>query len=303
MTRHPWLPPIGIWTGAFDMVPAARARELAVELEGLGYGAVWVPEVAGRDVFVQLMHILSPTTRLVGATGIANIWARDAVAMSCGVRAVTEAFPDRVLLGLGVSHRNLVEGLRGHEYRRPIEAMTAYLDAMEGAPYSAERPTTPVRRVLAALGPRMLALAAEKTDGAHPYLVTVEHTAMAREALGAEPLLCPEQMFVLDADPGSARATARKALAVYLAQPNYANNLIRLGFSEDDIADGGSDRLVDALVVWGDDDDVAERVQAHFDAGADHVCVQALTTERRAVPLTQWREVAPALNKVARRDS
>jgi probable F420-dependent oxidoreductase len=298
VTAATWLPPVGIWTGALDVVPTARAKELAAEIEALGFGAVWVPEVAGRDVFVQLAHVLGATTSLVGATGIANIWARDAIAMSCGVRALTEAYPERVLLGLGVSHRNIVEGLRGHDYDRPLAAMARYLDAMDAAPYTAERPTTPVRRVVAALGPKMLALAGEKADGAHPYLVTVEHTAQARATLGPGPLLCPEQMFVLATDPQTARTTARHGLSVYLTQPNYTRNLLRLGFTEDDFADGGSDRLVDSLVAWGDVDSVADRVRAHFDAGADHVCVQALTDERRAVPLTQWREVAPALRDI-----
>jgi probable F420-dependent oxidoreductase len=204
-----------------------------------------------------------------------------------------------VLLGLGVSHRNLVEGMRGHEYRKPLEAMATYLDAMTAAPYTAERPTTPVRRVVAALGPKMLALAGEKADGAHPYLVTVEHTAQARASLGPGALLCPEQMFVLATDPREARTTARHGLAVYLTQPNYTRNLLRLGFTEEDLADGGSDRLVDALVAWGDVEAVTDRVRAHLDAGANHVCVQALTDERRAVPLTQWRAVAPALCELA----
>ncbi len=300
-TGREWLPRTGVWTGALDFVPAGRARDLAAELEALGYGAIWVPEVAGRDVFVQLSLILSATERMVGASGIANIWARDAVAMSCGARALTEAYPDRVLLGLGVSHRNLVEDLRGHAYAQPLAAMRRYLAMMAAAPYTAERPRTPVRRVLAALGPKMLALAAEDADGAHPYLVTVEHTAMARQILGTGPLLCPEQMFVLDGDPVSARATARAGIAVYLTQPNYTRNLLRLGFTETDLADGGSDRLVDALVAWGDVQSLADRVQDHFDAGADHVCVQALTAERRGVPLTAWREAAPALAEFAAR--
>ena len=273
---HGWLGPIGIWTGNLDFLPTAAMKDAAAEIESLGYDAIWVPEVAGRDVFVALTHILSATSRLVGATGIANIWGRDAVAMSCGVRAVTEAFPDRVLLGLGVSHQNLVEGLRGHHYRKPLEAMSSYLDAMEAAPYSAERPSTPVRRVIAALGPKMLALAGKKADGAHPYLVPVEHTAEARDVLGAGPLLCPEQMFLLERDPATARAVARRHLAVYLGQPNYARNLLRLGFTDDDFADDGSDRLVDALVAWGDEEAIAARVREHLEAGADHVCVQPL---------------------------
>jgi probable F420-dependent oxidoreductase len=294
-----WLGPIGVWTGNLDFLPTAAMKDAAAELEELGYGAIWVPEVAGRDVFVSLTHILSSTQRLVGATGIANIWGRDAIAMACGVRAVTEAFPDRVLLGLGVSHQNIVEGLRGHTYRRPLDAMSSYLDAMETAPYTAERPSTPVRRVIAALGPKMLALAAEKADGAHPYLVPIEHTAQARDVLGPEPLLCPEQMFLLETDAAAARAVARRHLAVYLAQPNYARNLMRLGFTDDDFSADGSDRLVDALVVWGDVDAVVDRVRAHLDAGANHVCVQALTTEKRGVPFDQWRKAAPALRELA----
>lgn len=293
------LPRIGCWTGGLDFVPTSRAKELAAEIESLGFGAIWIPEVAGRDPFVALTHILSATSTLVGATGIMNIYGRDAIAMACGVRALTEAYPERVLLGIGVSHRNLVEDLRGHSYEKPVETMSAYLDAMVAAPYYAERPTTPVRRVIAALGPKMLQLAAAKADGAHPYLVTVEHTATARETLGAGPLLCPEQMFVLDPNPQTARATARAQLAVYLTQPNYLRSLRRLGFTEDDVADGGSDLLVDSIVVWGDVDAVAARVKAHLDAGADHVGVQALVDGKRAVPIEQWREVAPALRPLS----
>jgi probable F420-dependent oxidoreductase len=293
------LAPIGVWTGSLDYLPTAQLKDAAAELEDLGFAAIWVPEVAGRDVFVTLTHLLSATQRMVGATGIANIWGRDAVAMSCGVRAVTEAFPERVLLGLGVSHQNLVEGLRGHHYRRPLEAMSSYLDAMEAAPYTAHRPDTPVRRVLAALGPKMLALAAEKTDGAHPYLVPVEHTAQARDVLGPQPLLCPEQMFVLERDPARAREIARRHLAVYLGQPNYVRNLARLGFRDDELGAEAGDRLVDALVAWGDVDAVVARVKEHLDAGADHVCVQALTADKRGVPFEQWRAVAPALRELA----
>jgi probable F420-dependent oxidoreductase len=300
-TAASWLPPIGVWTGALDYVPTSGVRELASELEELGFGAVWLPEVAGRDPFVTLTHVLSATERIVGATGIMNIWARDAIAMSCGVRALTEAFPDRVLLGLGVSHRNLVEDLRGHDYTKPLAAMSRYLDAMDAAPYSAVRPSTPVRRVLAALGPKMLTLAAAKADGAHPYLVPVEHTAMAREVLGPEALLCPEQMYVLDSDADRARTTARNSLAVYFGQDNYARNLLRNGFTEDDFDNGGSDRLVDALVAWGDVDAVNERVRQHLDAGADHVCLQALVDAKRVVPLEQWRAIAPAMRELANR--
>jgi probable F420-dependent oxidoreductase len=289
------LPRIGIWTGALDTVPASRSRELAAELEELGYGAVWLPEVAGRDPFVHLALILSATRTLIGATGIANIWARDAVAISGAVKGLTEAFPERMLLGLGVSHQNLVGDLRGHNYDKPLTAMRSYLDGMDKAPYLAQRPTTPVRRVLAALRPRMLRLAAERTDGAHPYFVTPEHTARAREILGAGPLLCPEQAVVLESDPERARAIGREYTKTYLALPNYVNNILELGFTEADLADGGSDKFVDALVAWGDADQIVARVREHLDAGADHVAVQALPTTKRGLPAGQWRDLAPAL--------
>jgi probable F420-dependent oxidoreductase len=294
------LPRIGLWTGALEVVPASRAQELAAELEELGYGAVWIPEVAGRDPFVHLALLLSATRTLVGATGIANIWARDAVTTNGAIRGLTEAFPERVLVGLGVSHRNLVHDLRGHDYAKPLTAMREYLDAMDAAPYTSFRPTTPVRRVLAALRPKMLRLAAEKADGAHPYFVTPEHTAKAREILGAEPLLCPEQAVVLESDPDRARAIGREYTKVYLGQPNYVNSVLELGFTEADLTGGGSDAFVDALVAWGDVDALVARVRAHLDAGADHVAVQALPAEKRGVPDQQWRELAPALARLAK---
>jgi probable F420-dependent oxidoreductase len=292
------LAPVGIWTGALDAVPAAEAQELAAELEELGYGAIWLPEVAGRDVMVHLALILSATRRLVGATGIASIWARDAVTMTAGVRSLTEAFPERVLFGLGVSHHSLVEELRGHEYRHPLATMDAYLEAMDKSPYTAFRPTTAIHRVLAALGPRMLALAAAKTDGAHTYLVPPEHTERARKQLGEGPLLCVEQAVLLESDADRARQISRAHAAVYVRLPNYQNNLRRLGFTDDDFADGGSDRVVDAIVAWGDETSVLDRIRAQFDAGADHVCVQALTAGARDVPREQWRALAPALREM-----
>jgi probable F420-dependent oxidoreductase len=291
--------PVGIWTGALDMVEARQAQELAAELEELGYGAIWLPEVAGRDVMAHLALLLSATQRLVGATGIASIWARDAVTMTGGVKALTEAFPERVLLGLGVSHHTLVEDLRGHRYEKPLEAMRSYLDAMDAAPYTAFRPTTPVHRVLAALGPKMLGLAAGRTDGAHTYLVPPEHTEVARKELGTDALLCVEQAVLLETDPVQARQIGRAHTAVYVRLPNYQSNLRRLGYSDDEFTDGGTDRLVDAIVAWGDEATVLDRVQAHFDAGADHVCVQALPARPRDVPAEQWRVLASPLAELA----
>jgi probable F420-dependent oxidoreductase len=292
------LPRIGIWTGALDMVPLSESQTLACELEELGYGAVWLPEVAGRDVMAHLALLLSATRKIVGATGIASIWARDAVTMTGGVKGLTEAFPDRVVLGLGVSHKNLVEDLRGHSYDQPLTAMAKYLDAMDAAPYTAVRPTTPVRRVLAALGPKMLALAAERSSGAHTYLVPPEHTAVARAVLGSGPLLCPEQAVLLETDAERAREIARDHMTHYLARPNYRANLRRLGFVETDFDQGGSNRLVDAIVAWGDEDSVLGRVQAHLLAGADHVCLQALPATARGVPADQWRQLAPAMREL-----
>jgi probable F420-dependent oxidoreductase len=296
------LPPVGVWTGALDMVPTARARDLAAELESLGYGAVWLPEVAGREPFVHLALLLSNTERIIGATGIASIWARDAVTTSCAARSLTEAFPDRVLIGLGVSHENLVGGLRGHDYDRPFSAMSRYLDQIDRAPYTAQRPTTPVRYVLGALRPRMLGLAGQRTEGAHTYLVTPEHTARARTILGDGPLLCPEQAVVLEADPGKARSIARAHTSVYLAQPNYVQNLRNLGFTHADLdPPGGSDALVDALVAWGNAEMVVARIREHLEAGADHVPVQMLPPHKRGLPDNQWRELAAPLAELGDR--
>jgi probable F420-dependent oxidoreductase len=286
---------VGIWTFALDLQPMARARELAAEIQDLGYGAIWVPDAVGRDPLVHAALLLGGTTRIAVGTGIAQIYGRDPMTMNAGWKTVSEAFPGRFVLGLGVSHQPMVEGLRGQTYGPPLSAMREYLDRMDGALYIAAEPTEPPRRVLAALGPKMLALAAERTDGAHPYNVPPEHTARAREILGPGKLLAPEQAVVLETDPVEARRIGREHLAIYLDLPNYMNNLRRFGITDDDLADGGSDRLVDMIVAWGDVDAIRARVQAHHDAGADHVAVQVVTGERGALPLDEWRELAPAL--------
>jgi probable F420-dependent oxidoreductase len=287
---------IGIWTFALDLAPVGRAQEAVAELEELGYAAVWIPEAVGREAMANAALLLSGSERIRVATGIANIWARDAMAMAAGHRTLTSAFPDRFLLGIGVSHQPAVERLRGHEYRRPLATMRAYLDAMDDAVFLAAPPETEPLRLLGALGPRMLALAAERTAGAHPYLVPVEHTRFARDVLGPEPLLCPEQAVVLEADPASARRIGRRHLDTYLGLPNYTNNLRRFGLTEEDLAGGGSDRLVDAIVAWGPTEAVVGRVRDHLDAGADHVCIQVLDPDARALPLAGWRELAAALD-------
>lgn len=289
------LGPIGLWTHAFDLLPAGEAREAAREVEELGYGAVWIPETVSREAMVNASLLLSGTSRLVVATGIASIWARPAQTAAAAHATLSEAYPGRFVLGLGVSHQPMVEGVLHQRYEKPYSAMVAYLDAMDGALVLVPPPAEPPRRVLGALGPRMLALAAERTDGAHPYNATPDHTAQARAMLGPEALLCPEQAVVLATDPAAARDAARRHLAIYLGLPNYAHNWRRLGFDDGDLADGGSDRLVDALVAWGDLDAIRARVQAHRDAGADHVCIQVVMPALTDDPRPVWRELAPAL--------
>jgi probable F420-dependent oxidoreductase len=287
---------VGIWTFALDLQPAAKAQEAAAEIEALGYGAIWIPEALGREAFTSSALLLAGTRRIAVATGIANIWARDAMAMAAAQKTLAEAYANRFLLGIGVSHAPLV-GMRGHEYGKPLSAMRSYLDAMDSAPFMAVPPATPPRRVIAALAPKMLQLAAERAWGSHPYFVPPEHTAYARKILGKGPLLAPEQAAVLESDATKAREVARTHMSTYLGLPNYVNNLKRLGFTGDDIANGGSDRLVDAIVVWGSLDAIVTRVRAHHDAGADHVCIQVLDPDPRVLPMRQWRELAAALLK------
>jgi probable F420-dependent oxidoreductase len=287
--------PIGIWTRQLEDHPAAKAQEIARELEELGYGALWFGEAAGREALTNAGLLLAGTTRMVIATGIANIYARDAVAMAAGQKTLAEAYPNRFLLGLGVSHVPLVEQLRGHRYEKPVATMRAYLDAMDKAPYNSVPPATKPVRVLAALGPKMLQLAGERADGAHPYNVNPEHTAEARKILGNDRYLCPEQAVVLETDPGKARETARAFLGFYLTLPNYANNLLRLGFDESDFKDGGTNRLIDSIIAWGDLSAIRNRIREHHAAGADHVCIQVLTADPKSLPLREWRELAAAL--------
>jgi probable F420-dependent oxidoreductase len=285
---------VGLWTFQLDLQPSPAARESAQELESLGYRTIWVPEAVGRDPMVNSAVLLSATTSLNLATGIASIWSRDAMACAASHLSLSEAFPDRFLLGLGVSHQPMVDFVKGHQYDKPLTKMSGYLDAMDAAIYVAPKPERAMR-VLAALGPKMLQLAATKANGAHPYFVPVEHTPIAREALGEGPLLCPEQAVVLSTDPEVARAAARAHMATYLTLPNYTNNLRRLGWGDEDLGGGGSDKLVDAIVAWGDEGAIVARVQAHLDGGADHVAVQVLDPDPAALPMDQWRTLAPAL--------
>jgi len=288
---------IGIWTYHLNFQPTSKVREVAAELEELGYGALWIGEAFHREPLTAAAVLLSATRRMVIATGIANIWARDPFTMTAAQLTLAEAYPERFLLGLGVSHARLVEGLRGHQYQRPLTAMRRYLDAMDeaAAAYRAVKPPKRPTRVLAALGPEMLALAAERADGAHPYLVPPEHTAKARSQLGSNRWLVPEQAVVLETDPDQARTIARRHIARYLDLPNYTNNFRRLGFTHDDLVGRGSDRLVDAIVAWGDADAIKRRVTEHQDAGADHVALQVFDSDPHALPTKQWAALADAL--------
>jgi probable F420-dependent oxidoreductase len=272
-----------VWTW-LDGLPAPQAAAFAREIEAQGYTALWLPEAVGRDPFALSTFLAAHTQRLVLATGIANLYARDPMAMTALRKTVAELTGGRFALGIGVSHAHLVAGLRGHEYGKPVATMRAYLEAMEKAMYRAPAPPVEAPILLAALRPRMLALAAERAQGAHPYFVPPEHTARAREILGKGPILAPEQKVLLCTDPAKARAVARAAMKIYAGLPNYQNNLRWLGYGDADFAGGGSDRLVDAIVAWGDEDAIRRRIREHYDAGADHVCIQPLDPEGRPGP-------------------
>ena len=266
---------LGVWA-SLDGLTAAAGLKIAKRIEHLGYAALWMPESRGRNVLVHAAWLLAGTGRLVVASGIANIYARDAMAMASAQRGLNEQSNGRFLLGIGVSHAPTVITLRGHLYGKPVATMRAYLDAMRSTTYSAPPPPEPPSTIIAALGPRMLALAAELADGAHPYNVPPQHTAEARRLLGPDKLLNPEQMVVLETNPAEARRIARAALSRYLQLDNYVKNWRRLGFSDDDLAGGGSDRFLDANVAWGDEGAIRTRIQEHWDAGADHVCIQPI---------------------------
>jgi probable F420-dependent oxidoreductase len=285
---------VGIWH-FLDVFPTPAVQAAAREIEALGFKALWIPEALGREAFTHAALLLAGTERLVVATGIANVWGRDAMAMAAAQKTLAEAYPGRFLLGMGVSHAPLVAGMRGHDYRKPLTYLRAYLDAMDAAVFMGAGPSEPPPRVLAALHPKSLELARERAWGSHTYFVPPEHTRRARAALGPGKLLAPEQAVCLETDPAAARAIARTHMATYLGLPNYVRNLRSLGFSADDVADGGSDRLVDAIVAWGDIDAVAARVRAHHDAGADHVCLQVLRANPLELPREEWRAIAKAL--------
>ena len=264
---------VGIWNHGLRYGDRAESADAAAELDELGYTALWIPDVGGTPVLDSVDHLLSATNDIVIATGILNLWMNEPADVAASYASLTAAHGDRFLMGIGVSH-------------------APFLDALD----SAEQPVPVGARVLAALGPKMLELAANRSRGAHPYLVTPEHTHRAREVLGVGPLLLPEQTAILTDDAAEARAIGTGWIKRYLAMPNYANNMLRLGFSPDDVA-SVSDRLLDAIIVWGDEAAVIGRVNEHMSAGADHVCVQVLTANPNSYPRQEWRRIAAALGQ------
>lgn len=288
------LGPVGIWNFALQRMAAKDEIRAAREFEDFNYPATWIPESLGsKDVLAHSGVLLANTIRSVVATGIANIHARDPMSMANGAKALGEAYPNRFVLGIGVSHAPSVQ-MRGGDYVNPLAQMRGYLDAMDTAQYAAPLSPEPVPLLLAALGPKMLELAAERADGAHPYFVPVEHTSVARQHLGPDACLATEVTAVLTTDRAIGLEIARGFARHYLVLPNYANNLRRLGWSDEDIANDGSDRLIDAVVAIGDVDAIVARVQAHLDAGADHVCVQIRAERSNDPSIEAYRELATA---------
>ena len=279
----------GIWSSALQVNDGpgdGEVLEAAQELEQLGYGAVWI---GGSSSVRHAAALVGATDTLTVATGILSIWQYEAADVAAQSAELAATHPGRFLLGLGASHAPIA----GARYHRPYSAMVAYLDALDAAP----APVPVVGRVLAALGPKMLALAGERSAGAHPYLVTAEHTAQARAALGTGAVLAPEVKVVLETDPERARTVARGYLARYLQLPNYTDNLLRLGFTEDDLGDGGSDRLIDAVFAWGDADAVRARADEFLAAGADHLALQLVAPDDRpGLPREGWRRLAELLD-------
>ena len=292
--EQPDLGRIGLWTFALDVQPMAKAQEAAAEIDEMGFGTVWLPEAVGREIFSSSALILSATKNINVASGIASIAARTAHTMQSGWKTLSEAFPGRFVLALGVSHSHMVTKLHKLSYDKPYSNMVEYLDVMDKSPYAGAATQAPMYRMIGALGPKMLQLSAERTAGAHPYFTTPQHTAEARALMGAKPLIAPEIAVIFETDKDKARATARKFMSTYTRLPNYANNLMRLGFTQDDVTNQ-SDRLVDEIVTWGTLDKIAARIKEHHDAGANHVCVQVLTHDPLELPMAGWRELSALL--------
>lgn len=286
---------VGIYEGGLRFGDPTEAADCAAEIESLGYTAAWLPDIGG-DVFGAVQNLLDNTHDLTIATGILNLWMHDPADCATRYTELAKAYRHRMLIGIGTSHAQYVDHDDPGRYRRPLTKMREFLDALDAAP----EPIPSENRVLAALGPKMLELSRDRSAGAHTYLVTPEHTAAARTILGSGPQLVPEQGVVLETDPERARAIARQNIAVYFGLPNYVNNWLRSGFTEEDVKAPGSNRLIDSLVAWGDEDTIGKRIREHHDAGADHVCVQVMIDrpDQTVFPRQQWRELAPVLTEI-----
>jgi probable F420-dependent oxidoreductase len=287
---------LGVWS-FIDNMTSREAVQFAQQLEQWGYSALWIPEAVGRDPFAIISFMAAHTEKLIFATGIANIWARDPMAMNAIHKTVAELAPGRFIMGLGVSHAPLVKDIRGHAYQKPVSTMRTYLETMQNSLYMAPTAESPAPIVLGALRQHMLQLSAEKASGAHPYFVPPEHTAWARNILGPDALLCPEQKLLMESDPDTARRIARSHMGTYTALDNYKNNLRQFGFEDADFENSGSDKLVDAIVAWGDESALQDRVKAHWQAGANHVCIQALQDGSMSGPDMALLELMAPLNR------
>jgi probable F420-dependent oxidoreductase len=287
------LGPVGVWLGALGRVPVAQEWQAARRIEELGYGSLWAGErIGGKEAFAHQGILLAATERIITGTGIANVWARHPAAMQGGGATLGAGYPGRFILGVGISHAPMVDS-SGQAYEKPLDHMMRYLDGMDASAQDAPATEVPVPRVLAALRPKMLALSRDRADGAHPYFVPASHTPLAREVIGPDKLLIPEQAVVLNTDPAQARRVARDHMRAYLKLPNYVNNLHHLGFTDEDTSAPGSDRLVDAIVAWGDEAALEARVREHLDGGADHVLLQPLGELEKAIQ--QLERLAPAV--------
>ena len=275
---------IGIWF-FLDAMTAPESAQFAQAVEKAGYKALWIPEAVGREPFAHATYLLDHTERLSIATGIANIWARDAITMAAASKTVAELSGGRFVLGIGVSHKPLVLNLRGHSYEKPYSYMKDYLPKMKSALYRAPEPKEEVPIVLAALHPKMLALCAEQAQGTHTYFVPPEHTAKVRAQIGPKPWICAAQAVILEKDATKARTMARQYMKTYVPRlPNYTNNLKALGYGDAEFANGCSDRLVDDIVAWGSEEKIRDRIDAHLKAGATHVCLLPIRVDNEVLP-------------------
>jgi probable F420-dependent oxidoreductase len=287
---------LGIWSRELRFGNPTLAKEAAAELEELGFSALWIPGSAGGPVLETIADILTATRKVVVATGILNVWMHDAATVAASHAYLDREHHGRFLLGLGVGHARFVDLAEPGRYQRPLAVMTDYLDSLD-AHASADAP--PLPRIIAALAPKMISLAGKRSLGVHPYMVPVEHTRQVRQWLPEGSLIAPELSVVLDDDPSRAYKRARADLDLYLGLPNYTRTWLRLGFTETDLERGGSDRLIDALYAFGPSERIAERIEQHRDAGADHVCLRVVTGAPEGgietIPMNYWRSLAAGL--------